>query len=1592
MSAGSTAAPVWTQEAGSSGTRLAEELVVWFPASCAILFVVSALLQIAVVLRRPQLSEIMGAPVVYSTADRLIGVREPRQVKRPSLLQEEHLTFERLAERHLALYRERTTVGVLRTGQGYRQFLSWARSAVLRQHKWLRVATSRVLSLPQRVAVLCTLLSCALLSSAVFSHPDMDPVRSTAGFGRSDTALRYLADLALRAAGCALVTRLAARVAYFFFENATRAVFASGDDDQDYELPGSEGDDEPFGQFTAFDEGPAWGEQEQQEEAEQDATEAEAMAEAALAEAAAAGPLPPEEPPEEPPGPDLLSVAPIPPPEEDASIPTDSATLASLYAGADVLSERSTATRLTAVGADDVVSSHGQHSMPCPLRVPPPRPAPPRRRARQLRRPLCPPASWQPRDLVAAYAQHAMPPPLSGSHSDRSSGRTPAPAPAAPPEAHPFSPASDPQRSRGTPPPPRRTLNPLERTTHDAVTSFEQEKEAAPLPPAEEAASSQGPPTEAKSAAPLPPQPAGPDGPPGGVPGDTGVHAHAYGAHDARLREGYRGEGSVPLRRTSLPDPVEGQMTAHGRQGRAGVMWDAPGEEPALGDTLGMLNVTLSPTEGFDMSRVMRGGPSDRSAGRDNLLWFDAERNRFELTLLEMVMVAHSEDARLRFLCGLSVKITARLFGAGVLPYSPPKHPDDRSALRSATYGRGARSPGSELSRSQGTGAFADALMASRGNSPRKEAKTSAPLPPGAEQKSSPRSARSPRSQQPPRSEGSSGIDAVPGSMFEGASVEAVLNDPSTTLGRSVLVDAIRAAQRLRPVWRLACEAVVLFEFRLAAALFLIDLISQNPDLYTVFIGVSPPQGLRDGLLTIVYGRHVGKEWARYYAREIWEIEDEEDFLQVFDDSQCCPEDIEALLFDHAVDVAQGAQAKAEGDDNAVGAAALASGVQGGQRQSQVDAHRVSLAARRQSGQAQMSRTSSAGVAGNWKKYSLAPGETTRLVEADGGTMQVESVLAADLAAEQLLMATTCENHDNLFEVDEDDYLVWQDGIDAVVDDREFVRAAHIFRTAEHPQTLDPEFPVHTGPSRDFYRTIEYGRLVCRHYAVHMLDRTPAEFSLQYIEEESTRVHVPLRFFKYPKAEAVLWTPDDAPIDTEAAEQLDAGSPERRRTSGTVRRKSAKEIKKTANTQGMSNKAKSIELVRRRNPYLTYLINHRMPKGTAVNPLFDTLPGKKCSNTAGAIYVKAPRESVAHRVRRKRTFTEWICARSGAMPQGTGTYLCPFVGIEAALPDLKQGDHIILLEGSYPPLEVRGLHGTEELPIFISPCGYRAAAEARGWEDGVPLCAERLTDEERQEYDDVVFARDLAQARHLEELVKLIDCSHVRIDGCRFRNARVGIDCSLSRDITVINCVFEQVRTSCLLFDTARMDHTVEENLVRFDNHCQRCCHPAALPPWAVWLGHLSCVLLFVASVIGWYEVARAFPSWRDDDWFIGWGLSVAIDVVIVEPLFCLVRTCALFAYNNLEPLDEDTWAPGEEVYPSHRHSLEWVKRRNRMVQDQAWVEMNTANRKYFAALAKENQEREAAAANEAKSADARQKDAARQERVRKSTVGTAFP
>ena len=531
----------------------------------------------------------------------------------------------------------------------------------------------------------------------------------------------------------------------------------------------------------------------------------------------------------------------------------------------------------------------------------------------------------------------------------------------------------------------------------------------------------------------------------------------------------------------------------------------------------------------------------------------------------------------------------------------------------------------------------------------------------------------------------------------------------------------------------------------------------------------------------------------------------------------------------------------------------------------------------------------------------------------------------------RLQQATTiehCAHHDdeNL-----EDRLMWGDGIDAICD-LEFVRASHIFRAAHHPMYFDATFPVHSSSAdRSFFETIEYGRLVARHYAKHECGISAGAFAKHLLEEEQQLVTVPLRLFAYPAADGFRHDPNTAldPFQSQGGVSLAESHP----TTSII----------NSNAPGGSSDGLVDDdiVAETRNNYLTYLVNQK-------------LSIQQDSNCSGELYVGPPGNSQNSS---NRSFASWVSSRwkNGSMLNGTGTFFLPFVGLESCLPELKQGDHIILLDGEYPPAEIRGLHGTADLPLYISPWGYKSFFYDKGF-NSLPMQAEQLTEDDREQFGNVVFRDPVMEpgVKSKEELLRLIDCSHVRIDGIVFTDANVAVDARLSDEISLVHNKFHNTLTAMKRFPSGVFQEIPLYNSITSVGIFSKLYNAGSLQQSSIKKGYIISFVIVLFYLSGWFYIAQDSDIDDIKKSVIAAFISMASQVVLWNPLVCIAYTVIVFCSVNLEPVAPDSLA--EEINPSKRHSRAWANRRDRSKADFEWTSMSTSDRRYLTVLKQEYQ------------------------------------
>ena len=135
--------------------------------------------------------------------------------------------------------------------------------------------------------------------------------------------------------------------------------------------------------------------------------------------------------------------------------------------------------------------------------------------------------------------------------------------------------------------------------------------------------------------------------------------------------------------------------------------------------------------------------------------------------------------------------------------------------------------------------------------------------------------------------------------MCEPAGIEDVLDSKHLMkIPLKNIVSRLRVWEQQQPLWRLATESVAMGEMHVASTLFILSLLQSNPDLYTILIRRKPPDDLYSGIATLTELRHVGHEWAFFYAIRILGMSGQYDFVESYKASVCVVADILVILKD----------------------------------------------------------------------------------------------------------------------------------------------------------------------------------------------------------------------------------------------------------------------------------------------------------------------------------------------------------------------------------------------------------------------------------------------------------------------------------------------------------------------------------------------------------------------------------------------------------------------------------------------------------------------------------------------------------------------
>eukprot|EP01065_Artemidia_motanka_P052912 TRINITY_DN9674_c0_g1_i1.p1 TRINITY_DN9674_c0_g1~~TRINITY_DN9674_c0_g1_i1.p1 ORF type:complete len:2562 (+),score=794.22 TRINITY_DN9674_c0_g1_i1:50-7735(+) len=290
--------------------------------------------------------------------------------------------------------------------------------------------------------------------------------------------------------------------------------------------------------------------------------------------------------------------------------------------------------------------------------------------------------------------------------------------------------------------------------------------------------------------------------------------------------------------------------------------------------------------------------------------------------------------------------------------------------------------------------------------------------------------------------------------------------------------------------------------------------------------------------------------------------------------------------------------------------------------------------------------------------------------------------------------------------------------------------------------------------------------------------------------------------------------------------------------------------------------------------------------------------------------------------------------------EGTGSKISPFVGLEAALPHLKQGDHVCLVGGRYPPCRLFGLRSTPLKPvvIFSDPeqtgtdrqliPGARVRRNPDQWHgpdiDGGPgglgTVMEVADGRATVDWDSgargehswgvggdwalvvlpavPVFGwanRAVPPAREIpvDPFLNLSNCHDVVISGCHFRWGSFGVFAPTSHSIAVVRCSFEHLQLPTVhsaddqhnqLFDVS---NTVSES--GFRGSVVSALRYTVFEYWGNYVGYALCFVFWAFAL--WITVPAALDmSLRQGcAWVLLCACSLLQDLLINQPLRLLV-------------------------------------------------------------------------------------------------------
>eukprot|EP00760_Papus_ankaliazontas_P021351 PhM_4_TR18678/c1_g1_i2/m.71216 len=283
-----------------------------------------------------------------------------------------------------------------------------------------------------------------------------------------------------------------------------------------------------------------------------------------------------------------------------------------------------------------------------------------------------------------------------------------------------------------------------------------------------------------------------------------------------------------------------------------------------------------------------------------------------------------------------------------------------------------------------------------------------------------------------------------------------------------------------------------------------------------------------------------------------------------------------------------------------------------------------------------------------------------------------------------------------------------------------------------------------------------------------------------------------------------------------------------------------------------------------RNEYLTYLINFRLTGTTTARFFAPCLSEREGLTLLSGFH--APRL------------------------HGTGSRLCPHTGWVALEAELRIEDTVLMLPGTYAPAQLVCLHCPPDRPIV-----FKATARRRGAKTGPDQY--NIGDDG----DDMVKVHnDSEHAEHVaftDALVSLDQCSHLRFSGLHLIShggASVGV-----RSLNGDDIHFEDTVVQCdVLYSADNGEHPVRlaDNNQHYGNRISqlRRLLVLSLPRSFVFVGYLYVLLLVGVLSLGTLFATAAMTQSEADEWVSRSCVSVVLKVLVVSPIFCVLKTLRL--------------------------------------------------------------------------------------------------